>query len=203
MRRRLWYPRPKRGFTRGYLTHHDFPWKTVGVTFRLADSLPVRLLRAYSAFLRTPGAPRDVAAQRVRSHIETYLGKGKGDCVLRDPRVASIVEETLRSGDPHDYRLIAWVIMPNHVHVIIRRTSRSSLPEIVRGWKGSSARAINLLLNRTGALWFRDYYDRDISVEDEDALTRAVGYVDMNPVKAGLCRFPEDWPFSSARERRL
>jgi REP element-mobilizing transposase RayT len=88
--------------------------------------------------------------------------------------------------------------MPNHVHVLIRRTMRSSLAEIVRAWKGVSARRIDQALGLRGPFWFRDYFDRDIR-EDEEHLDKAIRYVELNPVKAGLCTRPQDWPFSSAR----
>lgn len=136
----------------------------------------------------------------MRSHLEAYLAKGRGSGLLQDPRAAAIVEQVLREHDSKDYALLAWVVMPNHVHVVIRRSMESTLPDIVRRWRGKSAYFINGALKRTGPLWFRDYYDRDIDIEDEDGLGRAVRYVELNPVKARLCEHPTEWPFSSARE---
>ena len=186
-------------YTRGYIPHHDFAGATLGITFRLADSVPARLLRAYASALE--GGDRPPSDQRihdrVRSHMERYLAKGRGSCLLRDPGTASIVEQVLRAGDPAEYSLMAWVVMPNHVHVVIRRTAQSTLAQIVRRWKGRSARSINAALGRTGPLWFRDYFDRDLGLRD-DEVRRAIRYVELNPVKAGLCHRPQDWAFSSA-----
>jgi len=107
----------------------------------------------------------------------------------------------MRHGEGEAYSLVAWVIMPNHVHVVVQMGDGSSLAEAVRLWKGRSARAINRDLGRRGALWQREYHDRFI--RDQDHLAAAVAYVHSNPVTAGLCATPEDWPLSSARYWRL
>jgi len=72
----------------------------------------------------------------------------------------------------------------------------NDLAAVVNGWKSFSARRINELLRRRGALWQREYWDRFI--RDEQHYQRAVAYVHENPVKAGLVSRAEDWPWSSA-----
>jgi REP element-mobilizing transposase RayT len=85
------------------------------------------------------------------------------------------------------YRLVAWCIMPNHVHVVCRLLPGQRLADVVKSWKVYTARQANRMLGRSGPLWEREYYDRLIRREGE--LDRAVQYVLSNPEKAGL----EDW----------
>ena len=169
------------------------------MTFRQDDSVPARLLRAYGLTVsqaRTAGQ-RARAQERVLTHLEQYLGRGRGSCRLADPRAARMVEETLRLGDGRDYQLMAWIVMPNHVHVIARPARSVSLAVIARTWKGSSARAINGLFGTTGRFWQPEVFDRYIRGPDHEYY--AIRYVELNPVTAGLCRDPLEWKFSSAR----
>ena len=86
--------------------------------------------------------------------------------------------------------------MPNHVHVLIATIEGMRLGDIVRCWKTYSARLINEACGRDGPLWEEDYHDRYI--RDEDHLHSARAYIRNNPVKAGLCKRAEDWPWGSA-----
>jgi putative transposase len=116
---------------------------------------------------------------------------------LKDPTLAAIVAKALEDGE-NEYRLyerFAWVVMPNHVHVVMR-TFRP-LPDVMRWIKGSTARSANLLLGRTGKpFWQYESYDHLIRNTDE--LNRVIRYVERNPVRAGLARSIEEWPWSSA-----
>lgn len=87
--------------------------------------------------------------------------------------------------------------MPNHVHALIRPLLGCALSEIVRDWKSYSARLINSELERTGTVWYRDYFDRYI--RNDEHLQRATRYIHQNPVTAGLVAEPKDWPHGSAR----
>ncbi len=80
--------------------------------------------------------------------------------------------------------LHAWVVMPNHVHVLFSLRKGHRLEDVVKSWKGVSARRINDLLSRNGALWMADYFDRFI--RDEEHFWNAARYVRQNPRKAGL-----------------
>jgi hypothetical protein len=102
---------------RGYLPHFDGV-ATQFVTFRLADSLPQNVLRRLKQQLE-----RDQLSDNsgeYREMVEDYLDKGIGSCVLRDPEIAAIVADTIRGEDGQSCRLIAWVVMPNHVHLLLR-----------------------------------------------------------------------------------
>jgi len=133
-----------------------------------------------------------------RTKIEAYLDRGLGNCELRDPRAAAVVEENWLHFDSQQYCLLAWVVMPNHVHFLVDiwQTPQSQL---IKDWKGYTARRINRLLGRRGKLWQDDYWDRYI--RDEAHYRKAMHYIEWNPVKAGLVKLPEQWPFSSARFR--
>ncbi len=172
-----------------HLPHRDEPGLVQAITFRLHDSLPQSWLRQ-QAYLQ--GNPNDDPALEQR-----LLDQGLGACTLGDSRAAEIVEQCLLYGDGTRYVLLAWVVMPNHVHVLIATVEGWPLSRVIGGWKSFSARRINAALARTGPLWGREYHDR--YVRDEVHLGKAVYYVHNNPVAAGLVDRPEDWPYSSAR----
>ena len=73
------------------------------------------------------------------------------------------------------------------------------LSQLVRRWKGGTAREANLILERRGAFWQEDYFDTKI--RDHAHLTQAICYVEQNPTKPKLMRDPREWPWSSARLR--
>lgn len=129
--------------------------------------------------------------------IEAYLDAGRGDCWLKDPRISELVADALRFFHTQRYELGPWVVMPNHVHVIVRRSGTHLLDAIVKGWKGFTGREANKLLGRTGEpFWAREYYDH--LVRDDTERARLADYIHDNPVKAGLCARWEDWRWSSA-----
>ena len=190
---------PKGWHSRGYLPHFDSIHVLQSITFRLADSIAQETLRQLKDELKQ--LPSSVQKRERRQQIERWLDAGMGCCALKHPEVATVMMETLQKFDPERYRLIAWCIMPNHVHVLIAPTV--SLTRIVRSWKSYTGRwamskNAELGLGVPGkAFWMRDYWDRYI--RDENHFTQVVDYIHDNPVKAGLCREPEEWPWSSAR----
>ncbi len=141
-------------------------------------------------------ADDDVAKRR---QIEALLDGSHGSCLLRRPECAHLVEEILLAQDDRSYQLIAWAIMPNHVHVLIATKAGIRLADIVKQWKGASAHAINQVTGRSGRLWQREYWDRFI--RDEAHFLRTQAYIEGNPVQAGLVETPEAWRWSSAWRR--
>ena len=143
-------------------------------------------------------APAPLSAGRAFLLHDRELDKAAfGPVWLQDPRVAQAVSATIENGarQRHFYQLQAWVVMPNHVHVVLR--PKQPLPVITRWLKGSSARAANLILGRTGqTFWQPESFDHRI--RDDAELERIVAYVENNPVTAGLVRKPGDWCWSSA-----
>jgi len=159
------------------------------VTFRLAGSLPAEVLDHWRRQLE--GANE----AEFRRRIEAYLDEGRGPVWLRDPPIAKIVESALLHFHGQRYRLHAWTVMPNHVHVLLTPAEGEPLGEIIRSWKSYTAKEANRVLGRKGAFWQRDYFDRYI--RDETHFMRAVEYIEQNPVMAGLCKDPKDWPGSA------
>jgi putative transposase len=173
--------------SRGYLPHFDSQDIVQFVTFRLADSLP----REAELRLRSAAQPESLR--------DEFLDKGWGACWLRDERVAGIVEQAFLVFDAKRYRLHAWTIMPNHVHVLLSILPGIPLGTIVSSWKRFTARAANKLLGREGEFWQVDYWDRFI--RNEEHFLATVNYIDLNPVKAGLVAESHLWPWGSARLR--
>jgi len=178
-------------YSRGYLPHLDEPGLVQGITYRLYDSMPAERRAEWEALLQM----QNLKAQQQR--IGTYLNSGYGSCWLRDARIAEVVQDNLLHFDAQCYHLLAWVIMPNHVHVLIETRQGHPLPEVVHSWKSYTANRANQVLGRAGPFWHREYFDRYI--RDERHLEQAVLYLHGNPVTAGLVERAEDWPFSSAR----
>jgi REP element-mobilizing transposase RayT len=176
-------------FSRCYLPHFDAGAVVQSVTFRLADSLPREVLER----LRTSNFD-DAKRSRV---IEALIDRGSGSAVLRRPEFAGVVENALNCFDGERYRLIAWVIMPNHVHVLIEQMEGFRLDGILHAWKSFTANRINTLCGLRGKLWAREYYDRFI--RDPAHFESAVAYIRNNPVKAGLVARAEDWPWLGPR----
>ncbi|MEO7993835.1 MAG: transposase [bacterium] len=136
-----------------------------------------------------------------RRQIELYLDRGLGSCILRHHEAATIVQETLLKFDPERYRLLEWIIMPNHVHVLIEMGSTHSLSQVMHSWKSYTATMINRALGTSGTVWQADYFDRYI--RDQRHFEAVVEYIRNNAVKAELVLKPEDWICSSAHWRSI
>jgi REP element-mobilizing transposase RayT len=191
--------KPLKGWhSRGYLPHFDGGNIPQTVTFRLADALPQTILDRWENELAT--MPEARASTERRARIEHYLDSGTGECWLSQPEVAETVENALLFFERQRYELDAWVVMPNHVHALFNPMAGHTFPEILHSWKSYTSNGANRLLGRSGEFWNPDYYDR--YVRSALHFERAVEYIEMNPVAAGLCQRPEDWPYGSARSRR-
>jgi putative DNA methylase len=170
--------------SRGRLPHWERDEATYFVTFRLFDSLPaIALQQLKDAALHVE--PRGDYAAR----LDALLDHGSGASFLKEPRIAGLVVGALQHFDGVRYRLHAWCVMPNHVHVVFSsmpaRTPALRLSAVIQSWKSYTAKEANRLLGRTGAFWQREYYDH--LVRDEADFVRCIDYTIHNPVKAGLC----------------
>lgn len=176
-------------YYRRRLPHWIPAHSTLFVTWRLGGSSPPIQPESFTAQNtgRIPFAQQDEWLARTSS----------GPFWLRDPRVAGMLEETLHYGEAvrRIYVLHAWVIMPNHVHVILE--PGLELPRVMHWLKGRTGRRANRILGRTGLpFWQDESYDHWIRSIAE--LRDLVAYVEQNPVPAGLVGGKEQWPWSSA-----
>jgi REP element-mobilizing transposase RayT len=188
---------------RGRLPHWEKESATYFITFRLQDSLPKlvlernqsereNLIKTAKQLNREISFSEQKKLQKLSTKvIEQYLDDGSGACHLKHPAVANVVADALRHFDNKRHRLFAWCIMPNHVHVVLKVFPGHSLAEIIHSWKSFSAKQANILLNRSGSLWQREYYDH--LLRDETEFERAVCYVAENPEKAGLRNYRWVW----------
>jgi len=175
--------------SRHYLPHFDSQDVIQFVTFRLADSLPAE------AQARLKDAER---AETLRNEM---LDRGWGACWLRSEPIARLVEDAFLAFDSTRYRLHAWTVMPNHVHVLFSAMPNVALGSVVGSWKRFTARKANELLGRSGEFWQTEYWDRFIRNKEHFAATEE--YIDQNPVKAGLITEASLWPYGSARLKVL
>ena len=180
---------PKGWYVPLTLPHFDSPEVVQAITFRLADALPREVVSA-----RTDEAP-GVRARRIAAALDASYGA----CLLRDPALAGIVEAALLHGAGVKSELFSWVVMPNHVHVLVAPKTGHRLADIVQACKSWTAKAVKRARAGAGAVWQREYFDR--FVRDERHFAAAVAYIEDNPVKAGLAANPGDWRFGSASRR--
>ncbi len=177
--------------SRGYLPHFDSPGVIQMFTLRQADSMPASKIADWKALLQN----NDDA--ELADRVERYLNAGHGSCVLRDATAAKIVEDALLHFDSERYRLLAWVVMPNHIHVLVEIFEGYPQASLMHSWKSFTTRQIQKNCAWNGQLWQEDVFDR--YVRSENHLQHCVTYIHENPVAAGLVARSEDWLFSSAR----
>ncbi len=171
---------------RGYLPHFDAPNLVQHIVFRLADSLPAEI-------------SKDIAKSRRDNRVVAFdaaLDAGHGRRDLARQEIAGLVQTALFAFDGMRYSLIAWCVMPNHVHVLGAIEPGYRLGRIVHSWKSYTAKEANRILGRVEKFWAPEYFDR--FMRDDAHLARTAAYIEGNPVKAGLCESVGDWQFSSA-----
>ncbi len=187
----------KKWYTRGYIPHFDDKRTTQSITFRLADSFPKELtdrLRSQLEQQHLQPLQFDLAW---RKKTERIMDSGYGACHLRDPKIGKLVQGALLYFDEDRYELHTWAVMPNHVHVLLTQYPDCSLKKILHSWCSYTATKANRILGREGQrFWAKGFFDRFI--RNERHFENAFNYIEENPVKAGLCGRPEEWPFSGA-----
>jgi len=172
------------------------------VTFRLGDALPKEKVQLWLAqrkvWLTHHPKPWDPAIEaeyhkEFTWRLERWLDRGAGSCLLRESSARTILADVLMKFQGERYEHHAWVIMPNHVHLLF--VPHAPLEKLIQAWKSKSASQIG-----KGSIWQRNY--RDTLIRDADHFANAVRYIRNNPVKAKL---PEDtftlW--QSARAQRV
>ncbi len=187
----------KRG--RRYLPHWEQSRRTYFVTFRLGDSIPKDKLDGW----------REAKAQWEEAHpkpwsgkewktyrdefldrIERWSDKGYGECLLRTPDLRKIVADSLLffAGEPDDdktrYQMGDFVLMPNHVHLLVTPHSGWKLGQLIHSWKSFTAHQINKAAGRTSTLWMDERFDH--LVRNSPSLNKFQSYIAANPHKANL-----------------
>ncbi|MGH9608948.1 MAG: REP-associated tyrosine transposase [Bryobacteraceae bacterium] len=173
------------------LPHLDVIGQPVFITFRLRDSLPAE--RAFPAVNLTSGEAvliMDRLLDQARS----------GPMFLKQPDIAGLVAESIRCGaEIGHYTMHSWVIMPNHVHLLL--TPHVSLSKLLGSLKAMTSKRANRLLCRSGQpFWQDESYDH--VVRNDDEFRRIQRYIESNPVKACLAAEPEQYPWSSIGLKR-
>lgn len=191
------------------------------ITFRLVDSLPLAIIQELQAQRERERLTIRTQFQGRRQSEELYKQDKKyfgyfdswlDRCVENSPRwlaedqIAQIVADELRALDGVRYRLVAYCLMPNHVHLAIDTAGYESdlphrgptaaypLTDTCKRIKGRTARLCNLALGRSGSFWHHESYDHLIRNQQE--YERIIAYILNNPVKAGLVENWDDWKFS-------
>jgi REP element-mobilizing transposase RayT len=194
-----------------HLHREGFP---LFITFRLANSLPAEILHKIKL-----DRDHDMKAISSRSrnriyeieqkhfnHYDEWLGRcTTGPLWLSEKKIADIVSKKILEEHDLRYKLFAYCIMPNHIHMLIEHTlnnmayhrgksAKYPVTETLRLLKGSTSRECNLALGRNGQFWHQESYDH--IVRDKAELARIVKYILNNPVQAGLVKEWGDWKFT-------
>lgn len=163
------------------------------VTFRLADSIPQNKLKQWRAerheWLHTHPEPWSEKVlreyeDRFPNKFQQWLDAGHGSCCLKEPQIAQIIRDALIYFDGERYQLDGWVIMPNHVHLLLQLNEDQPLPKVLHSLKSFTAKKINKLLKKDGAFWQSESYDRIVRSEAE--LEHFRRYIRENPSNAGI-----------------
>lgn len=177
----------------GWLTHWRQSEKLYFVTFRLNDSVSQEQLHAWVSEREIwekhhpkPWAEKTYAEfhERFTEKMEQLLDAGYGSCVLARSDIGSIVENALMHFDGDRYQLGEYVVMPNHVHLIVRPDTNETLESILHSWKSFTAKKANALLNTEGVYWRSEYFDH--LVRSDAQYEKFRNYIAENPIQAGL-----------------
>ncbi len=141
-------PGAGRWHSRGYLPHFDQSELAQFVTCRLADSLPTHVLERWRDDL--PNLDSIQGQILLQRRIEKYLDRGFGSAHLKQPSLAMMVQNALLHFDRKRYRLSAWVVMPNHIHVVFTALPGNSLSDMMHSFKSYTAHEANKVLRRSG-----------------------------------------------------
>lgn len=181
------------GISSRHLPHWRQKSRTYFVTFRLNDSIPQDKLKAWKQerdiWLCEHPEPHSIDDlreyhERFSERLHAWLDAGIGSCLLRNPRAAGRVEGALRFFDGKRYQLGDFVIMPNHVHVLVTPRGEFTLSQVLHSWKSYSAKEVNKELKREGKVWQNESFDH--IVRSSGQLEKFQHYIRDNPTRAGL-----------------
>ncbi len=157
------------------------------VTFHLADSLPASVRRELNdikaRFMESNPEPwtdevRKQFNSLFPSTINDYPDAGYGSCCLRQSECAEIMADALLFFDGVRYKLHRYVVMPNHVHVLVELLESNKLSDVCKSWKNFTAVHINRLLGKSGRFWHHESWDR--LIRNEHHYDNVVKYIEKN-----------------------
>jgi len=180
------------------------------ITFRLADTLPANIISDLKAQREQQTQASMDAQSEIKEqnfiHYDEWLDKcTSGPRWPENEEVVLTVNKKILEMSNNRYRLFAYCIMSNHVHLLIEnlvretavhqgKSSNYPITETLRLLKGSTARYCNQILGRSGQFWHHESYDHIVRSEKE--LEKTIRYIINNPVKAGLVQNWKDWKYS-------
>ncbi|MBQ9417708.1 MAG: transposase, partial [Bacteroidales bacterium] len=173
---------------RAHLPHWHQDGKLQFITFRLADSLPKEKLDELKSdkakFLEQHPEPWDKETEakyyaQFGSKIDEWLDAGMGSCILQFPNIREIVCHALEFYNGERYLLHSYVVMPNHVHVLVEMLGEYKTGDVLHTWKRYTSNQINKLIGGSGRLWQHESYDR--LIRDKSHYSNVLGYISGNP----------------------
>ncbi len=169
-------------FSHGHLPHKSQRGKIFAITFRLADALPPQVVDAYLESL--DHMPERIEEQEpflrnLRARLMEALDAGHGTCLLRQPALRAILQQTIAHHDGRTCDVHAYVIMPNHVHLLLELYPGENVTSVVGSIKRFSALKINQQVGRTGRLWQSEVFDR--LIRSYRHYVNTVRYIYNNP----------------------
>ena len=166
------------------------------VTWRTADSIPQEKLNAireeresFDARHAQPwgGETWDEYYRLFEDRYQAWLDEGAGACVLRQAELRRAVEDVIMRFDRSRYVVYARVVMPNHVHVLFMPLGGRSVAEILKGWKGVSARAVNVATGADGSFWQKESWDH--YVRSAAQFRKFMNYIRSNDPMVAYCAY--------------
>ena len=174
--------------TRNKLPHWTQYGKFIFITFRLADSMPRDIVNiAFKDLDEWKNDPNNAHnnkelekwyMERCR-RMEKFLDAGHGSCILCDNVCRDIVTDSIFFHDNNNIIVHSFVIMPNHIHILMELLNDSTIQYVIRSIKMNTTKEINKYMNRTGTLWQREYFDRII--RNQQHYEKTMAYIKNNP----------------------
>jgi REP element-mobilizing transposase RayT len=184
----------KRHFHRRRLPHLYYNEGIYFITYRLHGSIsPGELERIQRIIKDSKAGKKNI---RIFKKYDSLMDNQNNKIdYLRNPKIAKIYEHSLHFSDGKDYKLICYCIMPNHIHVVFELVNqKKSISDIMGAIKRNSAKDANKVLNRSGAFWQAESFDR--LVRDDKELYFIIKYVLLNPVNGGLATDWNEWKYT-------
>lgn len=193
-------PIPTESRWRSQLPHWEVRGAWHFVTIRCDGSLPkaaqerIREIRATLDTIEPNSTDFEQLQRQYFLTAEKYLDTGCGFAPFSDSSLCEIAIQAFRKSTDEGWEFGDNVIMPNHVHLLMRKVSVSgfSLKKALERLKGRSARQVNQAMKRQGRLWQEDWFDR--WMRDEAERQKTIRYIRNNPIKARLCQDWETYP---------